>query len=135
MHACRFELLLDPIMLTIFWKNQADPFISMLKTKMLLEYDDSFDARRSTELSIIQVIDFSFWVNCGVSPCSTHMYIRALSKVYEGIEPLSFYRVIALLRTDGDHELKLALTRLFALSPVAVSRIWCFGPSQSIHCI
>ena len=82
-----------------------------------------------------QAIDFPFWVNCGVSTFSTRMTTRALSKADEVIESMAFYRVIALLRTDRDREQKLVLARLFALSPVAVSRIWCFGPSQSIHCI
>ena len=40
------------------------------------------------------------------------------------MESPAFYRVIALLRTDRDHEQKLVLARLFALSPVAVSRMW-----------
>ena len=66
------------------------------------------------------VIDFPFGVNCGVSPF---------------IETLAFYRAIALLRTDQNHQQKLVLTRLFARSPVAVSRIWGFVPFQSIHCI
>ena len=93
---------------------------------MLLEYDDNLDTTRSTELSIIQVIFFPFCANCGVSPFSTHMNIRVLSKAYEAIESLAFHRAIALLRTDRDHEQKLVLTRLFALPPVAVSRIWGF---------
>ena len=98
--------------------------------KFRLEYDDSLDTTRGTELSIIQVIDFSFMVNRRVSPFSTHMNIRVLSKAYEAIESLAFHRVIALLRTDRDHEQKLVLTRLFALRPVAVSRIlffWTFS--------
>ena len=52
--------------------------------------------------------------------------MRVLSKAYEATESLSCHRVIALLRTDRDHEQKLVVTRLFALSPVAVSRKWCF---------
>ena len=92
---------------------------------MLLEYDDSPGTTRSTELSIVQVTVFPYWANCGVSPFSTHMNIRALSKADEAIESLAFHRVIALLRTDRDHEQKLVLTRLFALLRVAVSRI-CF---------
>ena len=84
---------------------------------MLLEYDDNLDTTRSTELSIFQVIVFPFWANCGVSPLSTHMSIRVLSKAYEAIESMAFHRIIALLRTDRDHEQKLVLTRLFALSP------------------
>ena len=51
------------------------------------------------------------------------MNIHDLSKVYEAIEPLAFHRVIALLRTDRNHEQKLVLTRFFALLPVAVSRL------------
>ena len=42
---------------------------------------------------------------------------RVLSKAYEAIDSLAFHRVIALLRTDRDHEQKLVLTRLFALLP------------------
>ena len=38
------------------------------------------------------------------------------SKAYEAIEPLAFHRVIALLRTDRNHEEKLVRPRLFALS-------------------
>ena len=64
---------------------------------MLLEYDDSIDTTRSTELSTVQVIVFPFWANCGVSPFSTHMNIGVSRKVYEAIELLAFYRVIALL--------------------------------------
>ena len=86
---------------------------------MLLGYDDSVDTTRSTELSIIQVFVFPFWANRGVSPFSTHMNIRVLSKAYAAIESLAFHRVIALLRTDRDHEQKLVFTRLFALSLVA----------------
>ena len=84
---------------------------------MLLEYDDSLDTTRSTELSIVQVVVFTFLVNRRVSPFSTHVNIRVLSKAYEAIESLAFHRVIALLRTDRDHEQKLVLTRLFALRP------------------
>ena len=84
---------------------------------MLLEYDDNIDATRSTELSIVQVLDYPFQAICGVSPFSTHMNLRVLSKAYEAIEPLSFHREIALLRTDRDHEPKLVFTRLFALLP------------------
>ena len=40
------------------------------------------------------------------------MNIRVLSKADEAIESLTFHRVIALLRTDQDHEQKLVLTRL-----------------------
>ena len=47
------------------------------------------------------------------------MNIRAVSKAYEAIESLAFHRVIALIRTDPDHEQKLELTRLFSLLPVA----------------
>ena len=54
------------------------------------------------------------------------MNICVLSKACEATESLSCHRVIALLRTDRDHEQKLVITRLFALSPVAVSREWCF---------
>ena len=54
------------------------------------------------------------------------MNIRVLSKACEAIESLAFHRVIALLPTDRDHEQKIVLTRFFALSPVAVSRIWGF---------
>ena len=84
---------------------------------MLLEYDDSLDTTRSTDLSIVQVIVFSFLVNRRVSPFSTHMNIRVLSEAYKAIESLTFHR-------------KLVLTRLFALLPVAVSRLWGFGPSE-----
>ena len=89
---------------------------------MLLEYDDSLDATRSTELSTIQESVFPFWANRRVSPFSIHMNIRVFSKADEAIESLAFHRAIALLRTDRDHEQNLVLTRLFALSPVAVSR-------------
>ena len=82
---------------------------------MLLEYDDSLDTTRSTELSIEQVIVFPFLVNRRVSPFPTHMNIRVLSRASEAIESLAFHRVIALLRTDRDREQKLVLPRLFAL--------------------
>ena len=72
--------------------------------KMLLEYDDNLDTTRRPD----------------------HMNIRGLSKAYKAIESLAFQRVMALLRTDRDHEQKLVLTRLFALHPVAVNRLWCF---------
>ena len=83
----------------------------------------------------VQVFVFPFWANCGVSPFSTHMNIRVLSKVDEAIESLAFHRVIALLPTDRDNEQKLVPTRSLAMLPVAVSRMCFFGPSQSIHCI
>ena len=102
---------------------------------MLLEYDDNLDTTRSTEFSIVQVVVFPFWVNRRVPPFSTHLNIRVLSKADEAIESLAFHRVIALLRTNRDHKQKLVLTRLFALHPVAVSRLWVLGPSQSILCI
>ena len=107
----------------------------MLKTKMLLEYDDSLDTTRSTELPIVQVIVFPIWANCGVSSFSTHMNILVLSKADEARELLAFHRVTALLRTDRDHEQKLVLTRSSALLPIAASRLRCFGPCQSIHCV
>ena len=102
---------------------------------MLLEFVDNLDTTRSTKLSIKHVIVFPFLVNRRVSPFCTHMNILVLSKAFEATESLAFHRVIALLRTDRDHEQKLVLTRFFALHQVAVSRLWCFGPSQSIHCI
>ena len=103
---------------------------------MLLEQDDILDTTRSNELCIIQASDFPFWVNCGVSVIfHSYEYPRFWAKYNEATESLAFHRVIALLRTDGDHGRKLVLTRLFALSPAAVSRIRCFEPSQSIHCI
>ena len=43
------------------------------------------------------------------------MNIRVLSKAYEATESLAFHRVIALMRTERDHEQKLVLTRVFAL--------------------
>ena len=64
---------------------------------MLLELDDSLDTTRSTELSIVQIIVFPCLVNCGVSPLSTHLNVRVLSKTDEAIESLAFHRVIALL--------------------------------------
>ena len=63
------------------------------------------------------------------------MIFLVSSKAHEAIESLAFHRIIELLQTHRDHEQKLVLTRLFELTPVAVSRIWGFGPSQSIHCI
>ena len=60
---------------------------------MLLEYDDNLDTTRSIELSIVQVIDFPFLVNCGFS---THLNFVVLSKADEAIEPLAFHRVSAL---------------------------------------
>ena len=102
----------------------------MLKIKCYWNVMTNLDTTRSTELSILQVIDFPFGVNCGVSPVSTHMNIRVFSKADGAIESLAFYRVIALLRTDQDHEQKLVLARLFALAPVAVSphvEFWTFS--------
>ena len=62
-----------------------------------------------TELSTVQVIVFPFLVNRGGSTFSTHINIRGMSKAGEAIELLAFHRVIALLRTDRDHELKSML--------------------------
>ena len=102
----------------------------------MLEDDDSLDTTRSTELSTVQVIVFPFWVNREVSPFSTHVNIRVLSKADEAIESLAFHRVIVQLRTDRDHEQKLVLTRLLALPLAAVSTfLRVSGPSQSIHFI
>ena len=101
---------------------------------MLLECDDNLDTTRSTELSIIQVIDFPFWVNCGVSPFSTRMNIRVLSKADGAMESPAFYRVIALL-TDRDHEQKTcACSFICAVTGRGKSHVG-FGRSQSIHCI
>ena len=94
---------------------------------MLLEYDDNIDATRSTELSIVQVLDYPFQAICGVSPFSTHI-------------SLAFHREIALLRTDRDHEQKLVFTRLFAL-PLSRGKsqkgFWTFSKNplylSSIH--
>ena len=54
------------------------------------------------------------------------MNIRVLSKAYDAIETLASYPAIDLWRIDRIHEQKLVLTRLFALSPIAVSRLWDF---------
>ena len=116
MHACHFESELDLIMVPVFWSSWIALCLDV-EDKMLLEYDDSLDATRRSDLSIVQVIVFPFWSNCAVSPFSTHMNIRALSKVYVAKESLAFHRVIALLLTDRNHEQKLVLTRSFALSP------------------
>ena len=77
-------------------------------------------------MSIVQIIVFTFWVNRRVSPFSAHMKFRVLSKTYEAVEWQAFHRVIALLRTGQDREQKLVRPRLFALFPVAVSRLWKF---------
>ena len=55
-------------------------FLLDVEDKMLLEYDDSLDTTRSSGLSVVEINVFPFWVNCGVSPFSTHMNIRVLSK-------------------------------------------------------
>ena len=69
-----------------------------------------------------QVIDFPLLANRGVSPISTRMNIRVLSKVDETIESLAFHRVLALLRTDRDHEQKnLCLLVYLHFFTVAVS--------------
>ena len=78
---------------------------------------------------------FHLEVNREVSPLSTHMHILVLSKAYEAIESLAFHRVIALFRTDRDHERKLVLTRLFALPVVRGKSYMFFGPPLSIYCI
>ena len=72
MHARHFESSLDLIMLTIFLKQLYGSFDHHVEDKMLLEYDDSLATKRSTQLSIVQQIDFSFLVICGFSPFSTH---------------------------------------------------------------
>ena len=98
---------------------------------MLLKYDYNLDTMRSTELSILQVIDFPFWVNRRVSPFSTHMNIRVLSKAYEAIESVAFHRAIALLRTDRDHEQKLVLARLLCTAPGRVKSLMGFTFAHS----
>ena len=74
-----------------------------VEDKLLLEYDDSLDTTRRTELSLVQVIDLQIVVNYGVSRFSTHMNIRVSSKADEAVGSRAFHRVIALLRTDRDH--------------------------------
>ena len=88
-----------------------------VEAELLLEEDDNTGTKRGTGLSIIQIIVFPFGVDWGVSTFSTHMNIRVLSKAHEATESLAFHRLIALLRTDRDHERKLVFTRWFALSP------------------
>ena len=78
-------------------------------------------------MSIIQAIDNPFWVNRGVSPISTHMNIRVLSKTDKAIEPLAFHRGITLLRTDRDHEQKTCASSIICTFLVVVSRSWVFG--------
>ena len=83
---------------------------------MLLEHDDGLN--RSTELSTVKEIVFlNFGHLWSFAVFHSYEYRRALSKVDEAIELLAFYRVIALLRTDRDHDQKLVRTRLFALLP------------------
>ena len=51
---------------------------------MLLEDDDSPGSAGGTKIIVVfQEIVSPFWANCGVSPFSTHMNIRVLSKAYE----------------------------------------------------
>ena len=58
------------------------------------------------------------------------------TKKKEAIEPLAFHRVIALLRTDRNHEQKLVLTRLLALSPsrsVPTWGLWTFSAKYPFY--
>ena len=80
MHACHFELLLDLIMFPIFW-NYWTARWSRCWRQHAAGTCGSLDTTISTELSIVQVIVFSFLVNRRFSPFSTHMNIRVLSKV------------------------------------------------------
>ena len=107
----------------------CDPLISMLKTKCCWN-DDSLDTTRSTELSTVQVTVFPFWANCGVSPFSTQMNIRVLSKVNEAVEPLAFHLVIALSRTDRDRGQKTRAYSFYLHCPShSQYRHRVFGPS------
>ena len=128
MHACHLNVSGSNNVCN-FWNNETDPVILMLKTTCCWIMMTNLIQRE------VLSFPFPFWVNCGVSPFSTHMNIRILSEAFEATESPAFHRAIALLRTDRDHEQKLVLTRLFALSSVAVGRIWCFELSQNIHCI
>ena len=135
MLACHFELLLDLMMFPNHWENLTDPLVSMWKPsgcwKMMTipvrQEVRSCPLYKYLSSHLGSIVEFHSF--------STHMKIRVLSKAYEAIESLAFQRVIALLRTERYHEQKLVLPRLFALHPVAVRRLWCFGSSQSIHCI
>ena len=82
-----------------------------------------------------QVIDFQLLTHGGVSPIFTQMDIRVLSKVYEAMEPLAFHRVIALLRTDRNHERKTHASSFILHFPIhGQYRRMIFGSSpQSIH--
>ena len=127
MHACHFELLPDLIMVPIFWNNQTDPFISMLKTKCCWNIKTILMQREvlytSNCLSIlVPIVEFGrfplIWTSAFWAKADT------------ALESLAFHRVFALLRTDRDHEQKLVLTRLFALLPgrgKSLNGFWTFS--------
>ena len=90
---------------------------------------------RGTKLSIFQVIDFPFSVNRGVSP------------FFHSCEYPRFEQSSWSDRTAGVSSNNCTVTNrsrswtktvahsFICTFPVAVSRLWRFGPSQIIHCI
>ena len=84
--------------------------------------DNSPCTTRSTKLSIEQKID-SLLTNRGVSSFFPQMKIHVLRKAYEAMEPLTFHRVISLIRTDQDHEQKTCASSFKCTFTVAVSTV------------
>ena len=92
--------------------------------------------QREVELSIVQVIDFPFLVNRGVSLFSTHMNIRVLSKAYEAIESLAFHRVICTVTSRSRSCTKTCAYSFICTVPgCGKSLVGFSGPCQNIHCI
>ena len=107
---------------------------------MLLEYEDSLDTTRSTELSTVQVIVLPFWVNRGVAPFSTHMEIRVLRKTYEALESLAVSPSNCTVANRSRSWTKTGAYSFICTAPARGKshmgeRRGGFGHSQSIHCI
>ena len=105
-HACHFASSLDLIMFPIFWNTWTDPMISMLKRNCCWNMMTVLVRREVPSCPSYKQLTSHFGSIVEFRRFSTHMNIRVLSKAYEAIELLAFHGVIALLRTDRDHEQK-----------------------------
>ena len=83
---------------------------------------------------LYKLLTSHYWPIVEFHRFSTQMDIRVLSKVNEAMEPLAFHRVIALLRTDRNHEQELVLPRFLYFPNHGQYRHWVpVSSPRSIH--
>ena len=105
-----------------------------VEDKLLLEHDDNPGTTRGTELSIVQVINFPFWANCGVSPFSTHMNIRVFEQSWWSNRIAGVSSSSCTVANGIEIMNKNLCLLVICTALVAVSRLWVLGLHKVSKC-